>query len=152
MNNILYTIKIGLTSFVSSEVQNTCLDLLSTIGQAIKDDQGDIQHFKTLIIHPFLKLLFDIIFSLDLHKENHRECFSTIYILSVCDPTFFQMTLQSLLEEQREKVQTNAYLLNSTEVTTQLTQYPFRYSKDLKNKFVDLFEKFIANISILYRN
>lgn len=151
MNNILYTIKIGLTSFVSSEVQNVCLDILYTMGQAIKDDGGDIQDLRNLIVHPFLKLLFEIIFTLDLHKENHRDCFSAIYILSVCDPQCFHMTLQTLLEEQRKKLHSNVYVLNSPEVTT-LSQYPFKFSRDQKNKFVDLFEKFIASLSILYRN
>jgi hypothetical protein len=121
------------------------------MGTAIKDDGGDKQDLRNLIVQPFLKLLFEIIFTLDLHKENHRDCFSAIYILSVCDPHSFHMTLQTLLEEQRKKLQSNIYILNSPEVTT-LSQYPFKFSRDQKNKFVDLFEKFIASLSILYRN
>lgn len=55
------------------------------------------------------------------------------------------------MEEQRQKLKENVYILNSPELF-QLQQFPFKFSRDQRNQFVDMFEKFIASLSILYKN
>jgi hypothetical protein len=69
VNHVLYTIKIGLTSFSYPEIQGHSLDLLSTMGDAIvQDTENQLTALRTLTVEPFGKLLFDVIVTLDLHR------------------------------------------------------------------------------------
>lgn len=82
MNCILYTLRVGLTSFTScSDVQSICLTIITNLGRSISTDTGNAIEFNLLIVQPFLKLLIEIIFSLDLLQYNKLECFGAIYTL-----------------------------------------------------------------------
>jgi len=77
INHILYTIKIGLTSFAYPEIQGHSLDLLTTMADAIiQDSEGRLHELRNLTVVPFGKLLFEVIATFDLHKENKNDCSS----------------------------------------------------------------------------
>lgn len=98
MSCMLYTVRIGLTSFASADIQNLCLEVLSTVGHSIYSDTGDVSIYITQIVQPFVKLLFEIIFTLDLQQENRTECFGSIYVLRFAFRKFYKVfKINSLL-------------------------------------------------------
>lgn len=154
LNHLLYTSKIGLTSFTYPEIQSHSLDLLCTIGDAlVQDTSNQLASLRERTIEPFIKLLFDIIVTLDLHNENKTDCYSTIYTLSCAahqHEHVFHAMLKMLAEKQKQR-QTYQTPQDSPEVE-QLKVFEFRNSREQKFAFVDLFDKFIASISFLYHN
>lgn len=158
MNHIIYTLRIGLTSFTYPDIQSQCLELLSGIGQGIIDcdDDSKNQQCRIAIVEPFIQLLFDIIVTLDLHSENKSDCFNAIYSLSNTlfprDQNVFHSTLNMLLIEKQQKIgSASSYLLQTPEVE-ELKKFHFEDRRDQKKKFYDLFDKFISSISFLYHN
>src|SRR4051812_31947172 len=104
INHILYTIKIGLTSFIYPEIQGHSLDLLTTMADAIiQDSENRLQMLRALLVEPFGKLLFDVIVTLDLHSENKNDCYGSIYTLCCASPdpssNFCHETVRMLSEK-----------------------------------------------------
>lgn len=158
MNHIIYTLRIGLTSFSYPDIQSQCLELLSGIGQGMIDCDDDEKNTpcRVAIVEPFIPLLFDIIVTLDLHSENKSDCFNAIYSLSNTqfprDRNVFHNTFNMLLNEQHKKLgSASAYLLQTPEVE-ELKQFCFLDTRDQRKKFNDKFDKFISSISFLYHN
>ena len=129
VNHVLYTIKIGLTSFSYPEIQGHSLDLLSTLGDAlVQDSDNQLLPLRNLTAEPFGKLLFDVIMTLDLHSENKNDCFSTIYTLSCAsaniENNFCHETVKALTDRQKARL-TYATASNAPEVEALLT-FSFR--------------------------
>lgn len=155
MNHILYTIKIGLTSFTYPEIQGHSLDLLTTMADAIiQDTDNRLLQLRELLVNPFGKLLFDVIITLDLHNENKNDCYGAIYTLCCAsnDPSanFCHETVRALVERQKER-STYVTAEDAPEVEA-LKVFSFRQSREQKFSFIDLIDKFISSICFLYHN
>lgn len=154
INHVLYTIKIGLTSFAYPEIQGHSLDLLTTMADAIIQDSDNRLHsLRELLVEPFGKLLFDVIVTLDLHMENKFDCYAAIYILCCAsiDPNsnYFHETVRALDERQKSRA---TYISADAPETEALKVFSFRHSREQKLAFIDLFDKFILSICLFYQD
>ncbi|CRL08225.1 CLUMA_CG020975, isoform A [Clunio marinus] len=155
INHFLYTIKIGLTSFAYPEIQGLSLDLLTTLGDSMINDQDNkLGMIRNLTVEPFGKLLFDVIVTLDLHNENKNDCYSAIYTLccASADPSsnFCHETVAALVERQKGRL---TYVgEGETPEVEALKIFAFRHSREQKMAFIDLIDKFISSICFLYHN
>ncbi|KAG5668925.1 hypothetical protein PVAND_016835 [Polypedilum vanderplanki] len=152
LNHILYTIKIGLTSFTYPEIQGHSLDLLITFGDSlIQDTENRLQHLRELTVEPFGKLLFDVIVGLNLHSENKNDCYGAIYLLACASRTeinFCHETVTALVNKQKERV---TYATDSdTPEVEKLKNFVFSHSREQKMSFIDLLDKFVSSICFLY--
>lgn len=154
MNHILYTIKIGLTSFAYPEIQGFSLELLNSIAYAIVQDSAHLNDLRSVTVEPFGKLLFDVIVTLDLHSENKNDCYGAIYTLACASinpkANFCHETVHLLREHQRERL-TYVTELETPEFAT-LKEFNFKHSREQKMNFIDLIDKFISSICFLYHN
>jgi hypothetical protein len=153
LNHILYTIKIGLTSFTYPEIQGHSLDLLITFGDSlIQDTDNRLAHLRELTVEPFGKLLFDVIVGLNLHSENKNDCYGAIYLLGCAsrstEMNFCHETVTALVHKQRQRV-TYATESDSPEVV-KLKAFVFSHSREQKMSFIDLLDKFVSGICFLY--
>lgn len=153
INHILYTIKIGLTSFAYPEIQGHSLDLLSTMADAIiQDSDNRLGDLRNLTVEPFGKLLFDVIATFDLHNENKNDCYGAIYTLCCAstEPSanFCHAMICALVEQQK----TRSTYVNSEDApeVEALKVFTFRHSREQKMAFIDLIDKFISSICFFY--
>lgn len=151
-SHILYTIKIGLTSFSYPEIQGHSLDLLTTMGDAIiQDNENQLDSLRNQI-EPFGKLLFDVIVTLDLHTENKNDCYSAIYTLSCAstdsNANFCHETVRALVERQKSRL---TYVGDGDAPEVEALQvFSFKHSREQKMAFIDLLDKFVSGICFLY--
>lgn len=153
LNHILYTIKIGLTSFTYPEIQGHSLDLLITLGEAlIQDTENRLGPLRELTVEPFGKLLFDVIVGLDLHSENKNDCYGCIFILGCAslspESNFCHEMVSTLVNKQKEHI-TYATASETIEVE-KLKGFAFTHSREQKMLFIDLLDKFVSSICFLY--
>lgn len=153
LNHILYTIKIGLTSFTYPEIQGHSLDLLITFGEAlIQDNENRLAHLRELTVEPFGKLLFDVIVGLDLHTENKNDCYGCVFILACAslspESNFCHEMVTALVNKQKERI-TYATAIETPEVE-KLKSFTFTHSREQKMQFIDLLDKFVSSICFLY--
>jgi len=159
INHLLYTIKVGLTSFSYPDIQGHSLDLLHIIGTSlVQDTCNGLPALREATIEPFIKLLFDIIVTLDLHNENKTDCYGTIYVLSCAasmaqsNQHVFHAMLKMLLEQQKSRLTYAGTQNGETPEVESLLQFEFKSSREQKFMFIDLIDKFVASICFLYHN
>lgn len=120
----------------------------------IQENENRLNHLRDLIIEPFGKLLFDVIITWDLHTENKNDCYGAIYTLGCAsvDPSrnFCHETVRAL--EERQKNRSTYVSVEDSPEFEALKAFTFRHSREQKNGFIDLIDKFISSICFLYHN
>ncbi|XP_058826827.1 exportin-4-like [Topomyia yanbarensis] len=148
LKQLLGSIELGLSSF-TSEIESKCLEFLEMYANNVYFNQ-DPQAPMAQLLRPFLKLSLDMILGQKIDLNNTMDWYRMLFVVICCFPDHFKELLNNFLSEllDPEHVITSDVVLS---ITSLLNDMEYVNNRMTKSKFVERFDRFVANFSSMYK-
>jgi hypothetical protein len=143
---MLGSVELGLNSF-TSEIQSLCFDFVCAFAKVVYYERNQTALIYTSLL-PFLKITLDMIFTQQVDAENKTECYNSLFALICCFHEQYKEMMQNMIRSQTNALEAERLSKEFTDLSTNLE---FKNTRLNKTKFVDKFDKFVTNVSFIYK-